>query len=331
MSRALKQVLTWVGIAIFHLGLARAVIRGSRQGVRVLLYHTLGPPAAPFTKGLDHPISLDRFELHIDFVTKHYRPITLADLESGAVPQRALLVTFDDGFRSLISHALPTLRDRGILPTVFLIGRVVGGQELPWTHELAWAIHERPERARDIIRDACPTADRESIRRLLHDLWSSLSGREIDRLLHRLRSELGYQPEEVARASRLYLDWDEIAALRAEGWSFGSHTARHFSLAGMRPEEQKSEIREGIELIADRLGPTTAFAYPFGERDENARASALAAGAACLMEMGGVNPHPVDLTRVGRVPAQEAKTPAALFAELEIVTPIKAWVRRVFG
>jgi peptidoglycan/xylan/chitin deacetylase (PgdA/CDA1 family) len=331
MTRALKQVLIWVGIAIFHLGLAKAVIRRSGQGVRVLLYHSVGPPAAPFTEGLDDPICVDAFERHVDFVAEYYRPITLTDLESGAIPRGALLVTFDDGFRSLISHALPALRAQGILPTVFLIGRSVGNAEMAWTHEVAWAIHERPDRAREIIRGACAAADTKSLRGLLHVLWSSLSGSEIMRLLHLLRAELGYDAESVARASRLYLDWEEIGALRVEGWSFGSHTARHFSLAGMRPEDQQTEIREGIDLVADRLGPTSAFAYPFGERDHNARESALRAGAACLMEVGGVNPHPVDLTRVGRVPAQGAETPAALFAELEVVTPIKAWVRRVFG
>jgi peptidoglycan/xylan/chitin deacetylase (PgdA/CDA1 family) len=331
MTRALRQVLLWAGIAIYYSGLARTVIRRSRQGVRVLLYHSVGPPAAGFTEGLDDPIPVDAFKRHIDFVAKYYHPITLADLESGAIPRGSLLVTFDDGLRSLISHALPTLRARGILPTVFLIGRSVGNTWMPWTHEVAWAIHERPGRAREIIRGVCAAADTESVRRRLHVLWSSLSSAEIKRLLHLLRSELGYNAESVAQGSRLYLDWDDIAALSVEGWSFGSHTASHFSLAGMRPEEQEREIREGIELIGGRLGPVSAFAYPFGERDENARASALRAGAACVMEVGGVNLPPVDLTRVGRVPAQGAKTPAVLFAEIEVVTPIKAWVRRAFG
>lgn len=329
MSRGARWVLVALGILIFRLGLAGTLIRRSRQGLRVLLYHSVAPRTAPFTEDLDQPIPVADFERHLKFITRYYHPVTLSEVEAGVVPQNAVLVTFDDGYRSLHMHARAPLRAHRISPTVFLIGKTVGNAEMAWTHELAWALHRQPTVVREILEEECPGATDVSMRALLHRLWSTLSAADITRILGRVRTEIGYDPSHVARAERLYLDWPEVARLEGDGWVFGSHTARHFSLAGMSVEDQEQEIRQGIELISAEIRPAAAFAYPFGEHDENARAAAIRAGARCIMQVGGVNPRPIDLTRLARVPVQGVSTTAELFAEIEVVAPLKAWIRRV--
>jgi peptidoglycan/xylan/chitin deacetylase (PgdA/CDA1 family) len=330
MTRFLRRALLAIGVLLFRFGLADFVIWRGRNRVRVLLYHSVGPDDSPFMRGVGSPIPVDVFEAHLDFVKQHYRPITLADLEEGRVPERAVLVTFDDGYRSLYTQARKPLRARGIAPTVFLIGRAVGNQELVWTNEVAWAMNVRPAEAAALVEVGCGVPEDRSVAETLHHLWSRVSPAGIQALLIRLRDALDYDSHQLAAEGRPYLDWSEIAELEREGWAFGTHTAHHFSLASMGAAEQEDEIAEGAAILGERLGHLTAFAYPFGDHDEHSRSAALRAGHRCIMEVGGVNSHPPDVTRVARVPAQGARTPAHLFAEIEVVTPAKVWARRMF-
>jgi peptidoglycan/xylan/chitin deacetylase (PgdA/CDA1 family) len=322
-------LLVSAGSLLYRLGLADPIIRRPHRGIRVVLYHDVGPASPHFPDGPGRPIPVDLFEAQLDFLKRNYHPITLADLEAGDVPERAVLVTFDDGFRSLLVHARGPLRARDIKPVVFLIASAVGNEELPWTHELAWAIRKDPGVARHRIRAVCADAADAPMQALLHAIWSRVPSADIQALVTRLRESLGYDPRALAQDVRLYLEWEDVLELRDEGWAFGNHTAHHYSLPQQHPRDQESEIRAGLEILRSRLGPLAAFAYPFGDRDGHSRAAALRAGHRYLMEVGGVNARPMDPTRIARVPARPTATPAELFAELEIVAPIKARVRKV--
>jgi peptidoglycan/xylan/chitin deacetylase (PgdA/CDA1 family) len=61
------------------------------------------------------------------------------------------------------------------------------------------------------------------------------------------------------------LTWTEIEALRAGGFTIGSHTHTHPKLASLDEPAIREELRESSARIADRTGdrPET-FAYPFG-------------------------------------------------------------------
>jgi peptidoglycan/xylan/chitin deacetylase (PgdA/CDA1 family) len=43
------------------------------------------------------------------------------------LPERPVLITFDDGYRSILDIALPTLRDNGFFGTVFVVTGLLGG------------------------------------------------------------------------------------------------------------------------------------------------------------------------------------------------------------
>lgn len=68
-----------------------------------------------------------------------YTAVTLDDLRAFAVgglvlPQRPVVITFDDGYADFTEHALPVLRDHGFTATVFAVGSLVGGTSV-WMRE----------------------------------------------------------------------------------------------------------------------------------------------------------------------------------------------------
>jgi peptidoglycan/xylan/chitin deacetylase (PgdA/CDA1 family) len=53
-------------------------------------------------------------------MARDYEVVSLETVLSGELPRRALLITFDDGYRSIAEVALPILRRLG-LPSVFFV------------------------------------------------------------------------------------------------------------------------------------------------------------------------------------------------------------------
>lgn len=62
-----------------------------------------------------------------------YRPATFTELVGGRTDGRALVVTFDDAYRSVLRHAAPVLERLGLSGTVF-VPTAYAGQEAP----MAW-------------------------------------------------------------------------------------------------------------------------------------------------------------------------------------------------
>lgn len=68
-----------------------------------------------------------------------YRAVSIDQLvnwlESGtALPKGAFLITFDDGFRGVLEHAMPVLADLGWPATIFLVSDLIGARDV-WTRE----------------------------------------------------------------------------------------------------------------------------------------------------------------------------------------------------
>lgn len=66
-----------------------------------------------------------------------------------------------------------------------------------------------------------------------------------------------------------FLTWEQVREMKAQGFSFGSHTVNHapLNLNKLTPEEIRQELLESREQMKKELGEfPTAFAYPTGAR-----------------------------------------------------------------
>ena len=70
------------------------------------------------------PLRLSQQLRHL--VDQGYAGATLSEIVSGEAPERALAVTFDDGYRSVLEGAVPVLGELGLPGTVFVPTDFVG-------------------------------------------------------------------------------------------------------------------------------------------------------------------------------------------------------------
>jgi peptidoglycan/xylan/chitin deacetylase (PgdA/CDA1 family) len=96
----------------------RADPRSPRPGVRIVHYHYVFQDQR------------DGFARQLELFRQEYAPVSLTEavgrLRSGGVEGRELAVTFDDGFRNQLEHAVPLLADAGITACFFLVTDLVG-------------------------------------------------------------------------------------------------------------------------------------------------------------------------------------------------------------
>ena len=103
------------------------------QTVPILAYHRFGTGSGKMV------VSPANFAAQLDYLARNdYRVIPLGQLVGylagkQALPQRAVVITIDDGYESTYRHAFPLLRKYGFPATVFVYTDFVGsGEALSW-------------------------------------------------------------------------------------------------------------------------------------------------------------------------------------------------------
>lgn len=269
--RHIAQTLATVAVGS---GLARLLRRRrrARGDFRVFLleYHDVGPgPAEP-----EGTVSAARLRLHLDFLRRHHRCLTLAAAaERLAAPaglkEDIAVVTFDDGYAGNHDFAWPQLEAAGVPATIFLTTGFLDGHGL-WfdlARRLLAAAVRSPRKAEvaaalaAILGETPPRQPETIVGRLKY-----LEPARRDGVLARL-DELVEPLGEPARAMR----WEAVRALIVGGVEFGAHTVSHPILSTLGPAEQEREIRRSRERMAEEMGwPPATFAYPNGSaRDFN--------------------------------------------------------------
>ena len=96
--------------------------------VPVLMYHYLSiPPADANVYRRDLSVSPDLFARHLDAIqAAGYTTISLYQLlaylwQGAPLPDKAVVITFDDGYRDNYENAFPLLRERGMIATIFVL------------------------------------------------------------------------------------------------------------------------------------------------------------------------------------------------------------------
>jgi len=98
----------------------------------ILTYHSIDSSGSPVS------VSGETFAAHAGFLASgRVKVLPLADLASAPDSEDAVALTFDDGFRSFATQAMPLLRDRALPATVFVVSDAVGGSN-------AWGGRDAP-------------------------------------------------------------------------------------------------------------------------------------------------------------------------------------------
>jgi peptidoglycan/xylan/chitin deacetylase (PgdA/CDA1 family) len=252
---------------------------GARNGLRILAYHRVLDDQAnafPFDKDVISASSEDFYQ-QMKFVSRHFDVISFADLhqcemEDRKWPDRALIVTFDDGYRDNYTNAFPILKAFNIPATIFLVTGHIGQTKLFWWDEVAYCVKHTKLVAKDfpeISGQTLPLTDPQekeaAIQRILgwiKQVPDAVSRRFVARLPEELEVEM---PESVSVG--MHLSWEEVNEMAENRIEFGSHTVTHPILANVCEEQLERELCESKKTIEQKLNKEVlSLAYPVGRK-----------------------------------------------------------------
>ncbi len=278
---------------------ARATATGAAV---VLAYHRVAS-LVPDSHGLCMPPDL--FRAHLTMLRREFTPMALPDLvrasSSGCLPERAVVITLDDGYLDALTAASPVLQELGVPATFF-----VNSDRLGEPHERDWDWLERAllsdiqVPASLVVAEAgarleAPTRTREeraAALEALHRLMWPLDAAPRAAIVRAVESWRGgaLPPRDTHRV----LTGDEVVELsRRPGHTIGSHTVHHLALTTQPLDTRRREVdddKRALERLLDE--PVTVFSYPYGDADAELAGVVSAAGfhAAVTVDAGLVRP-----------------------------------------
>ena len=183
---------------------------------------------------------------------------------------RFVALTFDDGYRDNVAHALPVLERHGAPFTLNVTSGFADRTARLWWVELEEAVAEldRIAVAWDGVTIDLPSVTPDEKQAAFDTLYWRLRAGPEDRMLAVIATLLGQaRLSSAAIVERLCLDWSGIEALaRHPLCTIGVHTLTHPMLAKHGAVFVRQELTESRRVIEAHTGrPARHLAYPVGD------------------------------------------------------------------
>jgi peptidoglycan/xylan/chitin deacetylase (PgdA/CDA1 family) len=242
----------------------------SSNTLRVLTYHRVADPAKTPWRSPTVTVTPTAFEQQMRMLKNQYCVVSVERVLEAAnsgrdLPERAVLLTFDDAYQDFVENALPVLKRYQLPVTLFVPTAFPDHPEkVFWWDQLYAAI----QHARSLQEVQTPVG--------LLPVWTNAQRKQTFRII---RNYVKSQPHEQAmewvnhfcrevEAPALrgdILSWDDLRMVAAQGVVLGAHTQTHPLMSQLSPAAARAETAGSIYDLRREIGATfPIFAYPSG-------------------------------------------------------------------
>ena len=253
----------------------------------------------PAIKGLE----LEDFKRQLDFFEENFNIITMEEvieavLKRRKLPEKALLLTFDDGYIDNYTVALPLLVERGLQGSFFIPAKPLVKGGLLEVNRIHFILARGNEK--DIVKDILDyslkikeklskelnIADRDILKEL-YKRYAVSNGRDsidtsfIKKMLQEVlpaknRTEIidilfdkYVEVSEEVLANELYVNKTQLKVMKKLGMFIGVHGYEHNHLALLTEEEQKKDLEKALSVMGEFIDEDAwVMNYPYGSYNE---------------------------------------------------------------
>ncbi len=269
------------------------------QKLYVAVYHyvrDLKYSRYPNIKGMDVRL----FKEQIAFFKENFNTVTMEDVldyydRGTPLPEKALLLTFDDAFIDHYTVVFPLLRENKMQGSFFVPGQVYAECKMPDMNKIHFIIEKAPvkdiynevlRRIDDLISNhECELPSREELLEKYafdkrFDKKETVFVKQMlqtvlpEDIRHRITAELFDRyvgVDERIFAAELYMTPDQIRFMKRSGMFIGLHGYGHYRLNSLSPEKLKEDMDAAFSAMSDVIDPKNpVMNYPYGSYNEAA-------------------------------------------------------------
>ncbi|MES2587749.1 MAG: polysaccharide deacetylase family protein [Bacteroidota bacterium] len=245
------------------------LIKLSKQNLLVPVYHLISDIKVPHVEHLYKIKNTQAFKKDLDFLLKHYQPISYNDLlelklKGEQVKKNTFLLTFDDGLSEFHNVVAPILIEKGIPAINFLNSDFVDNKNLFFRYKVSLLI-EKISKNETLLND-------EKVKKWFQQFDSNLNYKRTllgithqnKNLLDDLASLLSLDFDLFLKEKEPYLTSNQIFDLQKKGFGFGAHSVNHPEYRFLTLEEQIQQTTDCLAFLEkNSLSTNKTFAFPF--------------------------------------------------------------------
>lgn len=261
-------MLAWLPSSVVSCG-SRVFLGTAQDRLSILSYHRVLTSSDYLRPGVP---TVSEFEWQMALISKYFNPMPLLEarqrLEKGTLPENAICVTFDDGYKDNLEIAAPILKKYSI-PATFFIATGFQDGSIMWNDWIIESVRSSTAAsitiedlnliALPLLSEAEKLSATDKIIMAIKYMPPDLRAKYVDIVK-------SYGNSSWLNKLKLMLSRDEVLQLHRMGFSIGGHTENHPILKSLDSVSAKKEIETGRDKLSQLLGEKIElFAYPNGK------------------------------------------------------------------
>ena len=245
------------------------LVKFSCQRLIFPFYHTVSNEELPHIKHLYKVKNEKEFDMDLDFLIKHYEPISYQDLQNhvnGArsIKKNSFLLTFDDGLSEIYHIISPILIKKGIPAVYFLNSAFIDNKSLFYRYKESLLIEKYLK---------LPSSQKKAVESFLHlpycessEIIQKIKSFDYSKreTLNPLATMMNLDFEEFLLEKKPYLTSEQIKTLVNQGFSFGGHSVDHPEYRLISEQEQLLQTKKSIDYVQQNFELSyRTFSFPF--------------------------------------------------------------------
>lgn len=264
--------------------------------VSIVMYHyvrDLKRNRYPQIKGLD----IREFKEQISWLNKNYNIIRIEDVIAAydygeRLPERAMLLTFDDGYIDNYTYCFPILDELNLQGVFYISGKSMVERKLLDVNKIHFVLASAD--VKNLIHDLSvelevlskeqdlPSFDELFKLYAVPSRWDDKETVFLKRVLqtglpetirNKVTSNLFKKwvgVDEEVFANELYMDIEQIKCMRRHGMYIGLHGYEHYWLGNMNTQEMQKDIQKSLVALAEVIDPKSwILNYPYGSFNDS--------------------------------------------------------------
>lgn len=180
-----------------------------------------------------------------------------------------IVLTFDDGYRDNLVHALPILRKHAAPFTLYVPTGLIDGVGMVW-----WQALEDIIAANEVVvfqmpegpyyGDAATLAQKNATFAHVYERYRKMPEPQREASIRTLAQRYGFDLE--AQCRDLIMDWSELKLFADEPLcTIGAHTVYHYELSKLDAHQMRAEIEQSANVLEAQFGRRPRhLSYPIG-------------------------------------------------------------------